>query len=73
VRAGIFISPEFDTVSCPDLVAAAGEAGFDGLIACAFNYDAHYGEFDKLGRVPVYYFHQTRVDRRENGDYIVDT
>ena len=23
------------------------------LIACAFNYDAHSAEFEKLGRVPV--------------------
>ena len=55
-RAGIFIGPEFGTVSRPDLVAAAreaGEAGFDVLIACAFNYDAHSAEFDRLGRVPV--------------------
>jgi adenine-specific DNA-methyltransferase len=55
-RAGVFIGPEFGTVSRPDLVAAAkeaGEAGFDVLIACAFNYDAHSAEFDKLGRVPV--------------------
>jgi adenine-specific DNA-methyltransferase len=55
-RAGIFIGPEFGTVSRPDLVAAAreaGDAGFDVLITCAFNYDAHSAEFDKLGRVPV--------------------
>jgi adenine-specific DNA-methyltransferase len=55
-RAGIFVGPEFGTVSRPDLVAAAreaGDAGFDLLIACAFNYDAHSTEFDKLGRVPV--------------------
>ncbi len=55
-RAGIFIGPEFGTVSRPDLVAAAreaGDAGFEVLIACAFNYDAHSSEFDKLGRVPV--------------------
>jgi adenine-specific DNA-methyltransferase len=55
-RAGIFIGPEFGTVARPDLVAAAreaGDAGFDVLIACAFNYDAHSAEFDKLGRVPV--------------------
>ena len=31
----------------------AGDAGFDVLIACAFNYDAHSAEFDKLGRIPV--------------------
>ena len=40
----------------PDLVAAAreaGDAGFDVLIACAFNYDAHASEFSKLGRIPV--------------------
>lgn len=55
-RAAIFVGPEFGTVSRPDLVAAAreaGDAGFDVLIACAFNYDAHSSEFAKLGRVPV--------------------
>ena len=55
-RAAIFIGPEFGTVSRPDLVAAAreaGDAGFDALITCAFNYDAHSSEFDKLGRIPV--------------------
>ncbi len=55
-RAAILIGPEFGTVSRPDLVAAAreaGDAGFDVLIACAFNFDAHSAEFDKLGRVPV--------------------
>ncbi len=55
-RAGIFIGPEFGTVARADLVAAAREAGdadFDVLIACAFNYEAHATEFDKLGRIPV--------------------
>jgi len=55
-RAAIFIGPEFGTVTRPDLVAAAREAGdadFDVLIACAFNYDAHSTEFSKLGRIPV--------------------
>jgi adenine-specific DNA-methyltransferase len=55
-RAGIFIGPEFGTVSRPDLVAAAreaGDAGFDVLITCAFNYDAHSSEFNKLGKIPV--------------------
>jgi adenine-specific DNA-methyltransferase len=55
-RAGVLIGPEFGTVSRPDLVAAAREAGdaaFDVLIACAFNYDAQSSEFSKLGRIPV--------------------
>jgi adenine-specific DNA-methyltransferase len=55
-RAAVFIGPEFGTVSRPDLVAAAREAGdadFDVLIACAFNYDAHSSEFNSLGRIPV--------------------
>ncbi len=55
-RAGIFIGPEFGTVSRPDLSAAAreaAEAGFDVLIACAFSYDAHASEFERLGRIPV--------------------
>ena len=56
MRAGIFIGPEFGTVSRPDLVDAAREAadaGFDVLIGCAFNYDAHAAEFAKHGRVPI--------------------
>jgi adenine-specific DNA-methyltransferase len=55
-RAAIFIGPEFGTVSRPDLVAVAREAGdadFDVLIACGFNFDAHSSEFNKLGWIPV--------------------
>ncbi|WHZ25292.1 MAG: Adenine specific DNA methylase (Mod-related) [Nitrospira sp.] len=55
-RAAIFIGPEFGTVTRPDMVEAAreaGDAGFDALIACAFNYEAHTTEFSKLGRIPV--------------------
>jgi adenine-specific DNA-methyltransferase len=55
-RAAIFIGPEFGTVTRPDLVGAAREAaesGFDVLIACAFNFEAHTTEFEKLGKVPV--------------------
>ena len=55
-RAAIFVGPEFGTVQRADLVAAAREAGdatFDVLIACAFNYEAHATEFSKLGRIPV--------------------
>ena len=50
------IGPEFGTVQRQDLVQAAreaGDAGFDVLIACAFNYDAMSTEFNKLGRIPV--------------------
>jgi adenine-specific DNA-methyltransferase len=55
-RAAIFIGPEFGTVQRADLVSAAreaGDGGFDVLIACAFNYEAHTTEFNKLGRIPV--------------------
>ena len=55
-RAAIFIGPEFGTVARPDLVTAAREAAdgaFDVLIACAFNYEAHTTEFERLGKVPV--------------------
>ena len=55
-RAGIFIGPEFGTVQRADLVQAArecGDARFDVLIACAFNYEAHATEFSKLGKIPV--------------------
>nr|WP_255440731.1 site-specific DNA-methyltransferase [Paracoccus sp. MC1854] len=55
-RAGIFIGPEYGTVSRADLVDAAREAadaGFDILIACAFNFEAHAQELHKLGRVRI--------------------
>ncbi|MDL1891061.1 site-specific DNA-methyltransferase, partial [Nitrospirales bacterium NOB] len=31
----------------------AGDAGFDVLIACAFNFEARTTDFNKLGRIPV--------------------
>ena len=55
-RAAILIGPEFGTVSRPDLVTAAreaAEADFDVLIACAFNFEAHVTEFNRLGRIPI--------------------
>jgi adenine-specific DNA-methyltransferase len=55
-RAGIFIGPEFGTVTREDLVVAAREAGdadFDVLISCAFSYDAHSAEMNRLGRIRV--------------------
>ncbi len=55
-RAAIFVGPEFGTVVRADLAAAAreaAEAGFDVLIACAFNYGPHATEFNKLGRISV--------------------
>jgi adenine-specific DNA-methyltransferase len=55
-RAAIFIGPEFGTVQRADLVSAAreaAEAGFDVLVACAFNYEARTTDFAKLGRLPV--------------------
>ncbi|WP_425152978.1 site-specific DNA-methyltransferase [Candidatus Palauibacter sp.] len=55
-RAGVLIGPEFGTVSRPDLVAAAreaAEAGFDAVIACAFNYDARAADLVNVGRVPI--------------------
>ena len=55
-RAGIVVGPEFGTVARQDLVRAAreaAEAGFDVLVACAFNFEAHATEFNKLGALPV--------------------
>lgn len=55
-KAGILIGPEYGTLQRADLTAAAREAvdaGFDILITCAFNYDAHTAEFRKLGRLPI--------------------
>jgi adenine-specific DNA-methyltransferase len=55
-RAAILIGPEYGTVGRQDLVAAAREAvdnRFDVLIACAFNFDAHSAELDKLGSLTI--------------------
>ena len=55
-RAAIFVGPEYGTVGRADLVAAAKEAmdaGFDLLIAAAFNFDAHAGEMDRMGALTV--------------------
>jgi adenine-specific DNA-methyltransferase len=55
-KAAVLIGPEFGTVARADLVAAAreaGEAGFDVLVACAFNFDAHSTDFNKLGPLPI--------------------
>ena len=54
--AGIYIGPEFGTVSRVDLVEAAREAseiGFDALVACAFNFEAHTTDLERLGNFPV--------------------
>ncbi|MBB3763446.1 site-specific DNA-methyltransferase [Sphingomicrobium lutaoense] len=55
-RAAILVGPEYGTVTRPALTAAAreaAEAGFDLLIAAAFNFDAHASEFDKMGALTV--------------------
>ena len=55
-RAGILVGPEFGTLQRIDLVDAAkecGDAGFDVLIACAFNYDAHSTDLPNLGRIRI--------------------
>ena len=55
-RAAIFVGPEFGTVSRADLAAAAREAadgGFDMLIACAFSFEAHTTDLNKMGRLPI--------------------
>ena len=68
-RAGIFVGPEFGTVGQPDLNAAAREAaraGLDVLISCAFSYDAHATELNRLGALPI-------LKARMNADLHMDT
>ena len=68
-RAGVFVGSEFGTVGQPDLTAAAreaGQAGFDVLISCAFSYDAHATEFNRLGALPV-------LKAQMNADLHMDT
>lgn len=55
-RAGILLGPEFGTVVRENLMSAAreaGDAGFDLVIACAFSFDAHSSEVEKLGRIRI--------------------
>ena len=55
-RAGIFIGPEYGTITRSDIANAAREAQqdrFDALIACGFNFDAHTSELTKLGPLPI--------------------
>ena len=55
-RAAIFIGPEYGTLGRADIVAAAREAGdlqFNVLVCCAFNYDAHSSEIDRLADLPI--------------------
>lgn len=55
-RAAILVGPEYGTVARADLTAAAREAmeaGFDLLIAAAFNFDAHASEFEHMGALTV--------------------
>jgi adenine-specific DNA-methyltransferase len=55
-RAGILVGPEYGTLTRGDLTAAAREANdarFDALIACAFAFDAHATELNKLGPLPI--------------------
>jgi adenine-specific DNA-methyltransferase len=55
-RAAILVGPEFGVVQRADLVEAAREAadaGFDVVIACAFNFDARSAELDRIGRIPI--------------------
>jgi adenine-specific DNA-methyltransferase len=55
-RAAIFLGPESGMVARADLVDAtreAADAKFDVVIACAFNFDAHSAELDRIGRIPI--------------------
>lgn len=55
-RVGVMIGSEHGTVNRVHLVQAAREAteaGFDFLLACAFNYDAQSTEVNKLGPLPI--------------------
>jgi adenine-specific DNA-methyltransferase len=55
-KAGIFIGPEFGSVTRNQLTAAAREASearLDIVVACGFNFDAHASTLDKLGPIPI--------------------
>jgi adenine-specific DNA-methyltransferase len=55
-RVAVLVGPEYGTVSRADLVAAAreaAEAGFELLVAAAFNFDAQSCEMDRMGSLAV--------------------
>lgn len=55
-RAGVFVGPQYGTVSRPDLMDAAREAldaRLDILVACGFNFEAHAADVGKLGPLPI--------------------
>ena len=55
-RVAVLVGPEYGTVSRADLVAAAreaAEAGFELLVAAAFNFDAQSSELDQIGSLAV--------------------
>ena len=55
-RAAVFVGPEFGQVVKNDMTAAAREAmdaGFDILIACGFQFDAHCTELTHMGPLKI--------------------
>lgn len=56
VNVAIFIGPEFGSISKVQLLEAAREAkqsGFDEVIACGFNYDAHASGINEHSILPI--------------------
>lgn len=55
-RVGIQIGPEYGSLQRSDIAAAAreaNEAGFDMLLSCAFAFDAHASDLNKLGPLRI--------------------
>jgi adenine-specific DNA-methyltransferase len=55
-RVGIQIGPEYGSLRRADIAAAAREAheaGFDMLLSCAFAFDAHASDLNKLGPLRI--------------------
>jgi adenine-specific DNA-methyltransferase len=55
-RAGIMVGPEYGTLDRGAIVRAAREAAesrFDLLIVCAFGFDAHSTELNRLAAMPI--------------------
>ena len=55
-RVGIQIGPEYGSLRRADIAAAAREAheaGYDMLLSCAFAFDAHASDLNKLGPLRI--------------------
>jgi adenine-specific DNA-methyltransferase len=79
-KAGILIGSEYGTLSRQDIVEAAHEAAdarYDILVTCAFSFEPHASDFNKLGKLPILRarmnadLHMTDLSEKSRGNLFV--